>query len=203
MSYEENLKSFSADADASIGIYTGVPGMPGSANPNGGKQYCALRYTGAHQVGLNTAGRSVADGVTNGTTTVTSATAAFTAADVGRPVSGTDIPANTTIASVTNGTTVVLSQAATGTHSGNSFVLATAATVGVLQNKPQTPGMAATCGYQGFTNGIAGAAISAGAEVVPDSAGRFVPGVAAGPGLRFISREVASTVGELVALQII
>jgi hypothetical protein len=55
MSYEENLKSFNADADASIGIYTGVPGQPGSASPNGGKQYCPLRITGKNQVGLNAA----------------------------------------------------------------------------------------------------------------------------------------------------
>lgn len=52
MAYEENLRSFSADADASVGIYTGVPGLPGSASPNGGKQYFALRLTGKNQVGL-------------------------------------------------------------------------------------------------------------------------------------------------------
>src|SRR4051794_13107984 len=55
MAYEENLRSRSLDADASIGIYTGVPGQPGSASPNGGKQYCLLQTTGAHQCGLMTA----------------------------------------------------------------------------------------------------------------------------------------------------
>lgn len=70
-------------------------------------------------------GRTVTDGVTNTTTTVTSATAAFNAADVGRAVTGTDIPAATTIASVTNATTIVLSQAATGSHSGNTLTIGT------------------------------------------------------------------------------
>lgn len=47
-----------------------------------------------------------------------SATAAFTAADVGRTVVGTGIPASTTILSITNGTTVVMSANATASASG-------------------------------------------------------------------------------------
>jgi hypothetical protein len=62
--------------------------------------------------------RKVVDGVTNSSTTVTSATAAFTSADVGSGVSGVGIPANATIASVTNATTIILSAAATATASG-------------------------------------------------------------------------------------
>ena len=54
MSYDENLRCRSLDADASVGIFTGVPGTPGSAVPNGGKQYCAVKLTGEHQVGLAT-----------------------------------------------------------------------------------------------------------------------------------------------------
>lgn len=67
--------------------------------------------------------RSVTDGVSNTTTTITSATAAFTNADVGASITGTDISAGTTIASVTNSTTAVLSQAATGSHSGDSWTI--------------------------------------------------------------------------------
>jgi len=63
--------------------------------------------------------RSVADGATtNASTTFTSATAAFTAGDVGKTITGAGIPSGTTIASVTNGTTVVLSNAASATASG-------------------------------------------------------------------------------------
>lgn len=70
--------------------------------------------------------RSVADGVTNTDTSLTSATAAFTAADVGRPVSGTGIPAGTTITIVTNATTVVLSAATTATATGVAITIGTA-----------------------------------------------------------------------------
>jgi hypothetical protein len=67
--------------------------------------------------------RSVTDGVLNSTITVTSATASFVASDVGRPVTGTGIPAGTTIVNVTNGTTIVLSAAATATATGVALTL--------------------------------------------------------------------------------
>ena len=75
-----------------------------------------------------------ADGVSNTTTTYTSATAAFVAADVGKVITGTDIPTGTTIASRTSGTSIVLSQAATGSHTGNSFT--------IVGREPATPGTA-------------------------------------------------------------
>lgn len=60
--------------------------------------------------------RTVTDGATtSGSPTFTSATAAFTASDVGAPISATGIPANSTILSVTNATTVTLSANATAT----------------------------------------------------------------------------------------
>lgn len=55
MAYDESLKSISLDADASIAGYTGVPGLPGSASPNSGKQFRFVKVTGAHQAGLATA----------------------------------------------------------------------------------------------------------------------------------------------------
>lgn len=66
--------------------------------------------------------RTVTDGVTNSTTTITSATAAFVVGDVGAIVTGSaDLPTNVVIASVTNGTTAVLSQACTGSHAAQTF----------------------------------------------------------------------------------
>lgn len=62
--------------------------------------------------------RQVTDGVTNTDTSLTSATAAFTSADVGASVVGSGIAGGTTIASVTNATTVVLSAATTATATG-------------------------------------------------------------------------------------
>lgn len=59
--------------------------------------------------------RIVADAVTNGTTTITSATIRFSARDIGKTVTGTGIPANTTIASLNSTTSAVLNNA-TGTN---------------------------------------------------------------------------------------
>lgn len=67
--------------------------------------------------------RTVTDGVLNSTTTVTSATAAFKASDVGFVIAGTGIPANTTILSVTNSTTAVMSAAALVTTSGVTLTI--------------------------------------------------------------------------------
>jgi hypothetical protein len=61
--------------------------------------------------------------LTNGSTSiVSSANAAFLATDVGRTITGANIPAGTTIIAVTNGTTATLSQAATGTASGTYVI---------------------------------------------------------------------------------
>lgn len=57
-------------------------------------------------------GRSVTDGVTNGTTTLTSATANFTSADVGMQISGGTIPANTSIIAVNSATSVTMNHTA-------------------------------------------------------------------------------------------
>lgn len=106
MSYEENLRSLSLEADASIGIYTGAPGLPGSAAPNTGMQYRFVKVTGTNTVGLCT--------------------------------------------------------------------VATDVVAGVLQNKPQQTGAAATVGYHGVSNVLSGAVITAGALVAPDATGRAV-----------------------------
>ena len=58
-------------------------------------------------------GRSITDGVLNGTTTLTSQTASFSSNDVGDLLIGTGIPSNTTISAFVNSTTVTMSHAAT------------------------------------------------------------------------------------------
>jgi hypothetical protein len=52
MAYDESVISISLNADASIGVYTGVPGQPGSTDPNGGYQYLFVKVTGANTAGL-------------------------------------------------------------------------------------------------------------------------------------------------------
>src|SRR5690606_42122485 len=63
MAYEESLRSISLNADATLAVYTGVPGMPGSPSPNYGQQYRLVKVTGAYQLGLATAGSDVVVGV--------------------------------------------------------------------------------------------------------------------------------------------
>lgn len=82
--------------------------------------------------------RSVADGVLNGTTTVTSATAAFVAGDVGASLVGPGIPAGATITVRVSGTQVTISAAATMTASGVSLTIGGA---GTAVFTPPTPGV--------------------------------------------------------------
>lgn len=73
--------------------------------------------------------RTVADaGTTSASTTLTSVTAGFSQNDVGKPISGTGIPAATTIASVQSATSVTLSAAATATASNVAVVIGMALT---------------------------------------------------------------------------
>lgn len=106
MAYEENLRSLTLEADASLGIFTGPPGVPGSAVPNNGRQYRFVKITGKDTCGLATA-----------------------AADL---------------------------------------------VCGILQNKPQQPGAAATVGYQGVSFVMSGGVFAAGARIGPDTEGRAV-----------------------------
>lgn len=108
MAYEESLRSISLDADSSLAVYTGVPGIPGSASPNSGKQFRFVKVTGAHQVGLSTA--------------------------------DTD-------------------------H-----------VIGVMQNKPQVTGQAATVAIHGVSMVQAGGTVAAGDQVGPDANGQAVSG---------------------------
>lgn len=63
MAFEENLYSISLAADSSIAVYTGVPGQPGSPQPNSGFQYRFVKVTGKTQVGLAVAAADKAIGV--------------------------------------------------------------------------------------------------------------------------------------------
>lgn len=128
ISYEESLRSVSLNADATIGIYTGVPNLPGSAVPNSGKQYRFLKVTGPDQVGLATAALGV---------------------------------------------------------------------VGVLQNKPQTVGQAATVAFSGISNVVVEALPIAAGDAI--EVGAASGAVKASTGIKVgVSLRTASTVGELI-----
>jgi predicted RecA/RadA family phage recombinase len=131
MAYEEAVRSITLNADSSIAVYTGVPGLPGSASPNGGKQYYFVKVTGAHQVGL--AGAS-----------------------------------DTTV-------------------------------IGVLQNKPQATGNAATVGIRGVSKVVAGGAITAGSKVYVNSSGQAT--VTAGSSILCgIALSASANAGELISV---
>jgi Phage tail tube protein len=89
----------------------------------------------------NLASRSVSDAVTNATTTVTSATAAFTQNDVGRFITASaDFAAGTYIVSVTNATTIVLNQAALTTGAAKTIVVGIATVVSHIFSLKNTAG---------------------------------------------------------------
>jgi hypothetical protein len=62
----------------------------------------------------------------------------------------------------------------TGIHKCGLAVAATDKTVGILQNKPQVTGAAATVGFHGISNLVAAGVITAGDFVAPDATGRGV-----------------------------
>jgi hypothetical protein len=81
--------------------------------------------------------RTVTDGVTtSGSKVVTSATAAFSATDVGAKISGTGIPANTTIASVQSATSVTTSANSTADGAGISVTVGTTGSNLVIAGSP-------------------------------------------------------------------
>ena len=131
MAYEESIRSITLVADSSVGVYTGVPGLPGSAAPNGGKQYHFVKVTGAATVGL-------VSGVTD-------------------------------------------------------------EVVGVLQNKPQNEGAAATVAIRGVSKVTADAAITAGAVVYTSADGQVTSDSSTGTATRVgIALQAASAAGELI-----
>jgi hypothetical protein len=70
------------------------------------------------------ANRTFADATTtSGAATLTSVTANFTSADIGRPVAGTGIPAGAYISAVTNSTTATMSQNATASGTNVSVTI--------------------------------------------------------------------------------
>ena len=124
-------------ADNSLTVQKGVPDTAGTVHPfTFGGMYVASWELAVEQgavasVGLTFAGmnaqtgsRTVTDGATTNTdATVTSTSGAFTAADVGKSISGTGIPAGATIASINSSTSVEISAAATATATGLTIVI--------------------------------------------------------------------------------
>lgn len=99
---------------------TGTEVVPGVQSANT-KKISALVNT--HSAQSTIGNRIVADAVLNSTTTVTSATAAFSSTDKYAFVSATGIPDGTYIATVSSATQIILSTAATATASSVSLTI--------------------------------------------------------------------------------
>jgi hypothetical protein len=97
---------------------------------------------GGANTGVNST-RTVTDAVTAVGTTLTSATAAFTYADVGRSVAGGSIPTGTTILSVQSATQATLSAAATAAANG-----VTVAVSGLGTGPTTKPALEMNCGSE-------------------------------------------------------
>lgn len=127
-------------SDDYLTVQVGRPSLDGTVNPF---TYAGMACTswelacsageiatlGLSEVGMaeQAGSRAVTDGVTTDTDeTVTSASAAFTAADLGKSVSGTGIPAGATVATINSATSIELSAAATATDTGVSITIGTA-----------------------------------------------------------------------------
>lgn len=126
MAYDEGLRSISLQADSSIATYTGVPGLPGSADPNGGKQYKFVKVTGARQAGLAVgASKEVVIGVLQNKPQVTGQAATVAIRGVSRVVAGGTVTAGDTVTVANDGEAV--------TTTDNELVVGVAVTSGADQ----------------------------------------------------------------------
>jgi pimeloyl-ACP methyl ester carboxylesterase len=87
--------------------------------------------------------RVVSDAVTNSTTTLTSATAAFTAGDVGKIINCPGVVQGTTISSYTNATTVIMSAPASNSGSGKALRILTPLAAGASLTTSSWPAITA------------------------------------------------------------
>lgn len=152
-------------AGKGLTLQVGVPGIDGTVYPKtypGSKiNTWEIAWTAGEIVtlGLGVISktenlyRTVADAVTNSTTTVTSATAAFTIGDIGSIISGSGIPAGATIVSITSATSVVISAAATATATGVTIVVGIALASASYTSGVETPfhAVGASCTIGGTT----------------------------------------------------
>lgn len=110
MAYEEAIRSVTLLADASVGVYTGPPGLPGSPSPHGGALYKLAKITGANQVGLTkSAGDTVVGVIQNKPQTVGEATT-VAIRGISKVVSGAAVTAGAEVTSDNVGRVIPVAQ---------------------------------------------------------------------------------------------
>lgn len=125
MAYDEGLRSITLLADSSIGIYTGPPGITGSAAPNSGKQFCFVKVVaGIQKVGLSTnAANEPTIGVLQNKPQSVGAAATVAIAGVSLVVAGATFTGGEAVKSSSTGTAAVATR-------GTDVELGTALTAG-------------------------------------------------------------------------
>ena len=106
MSYEESLSRITLNADASLAVFTGVAGTPGSVSPSYGKMYRFVKVTGAHQVGQATAAVDVVVGVLQNKPQVAGQAGTIALRGVSNVMSGTALAAGITVTTDATGRAV-------------------------------------------------------------------------------------------------
>lgn len=105
------------------------------AEITGCEQINPYGYMTAVMVYDQSATRTVADGVTtSGSATITSATLAFVAGDIGRTITSTNLPSGTTITTVASGTSATVSQQATASGSSQTFSILKGEIAGLIRD---------------------------------------------------------------------
>ena len=98
MAFEEAIRSISLQADASLAVWTSVPGQPGSAAPNGGKQYRFVKVTGEATAGLaDTTANEVVVGVLQNKPQVTNQAATVAIRGVSKVIAGGTVAAGAAV----------------------------------------------------------------------------------------------------------
>ena len=121
----------SSSTDSHLALFDGTTGKVIKDGGTFGDTLQPFEGVNAFNFGATGDAKMVTDAVLNGTTTVTSATAGFTSADVGKVIWGVETSsglarlAQTTIATYVNSTTITVSVAATGSYTGINLIWGT------------------------------------------------------------------------------
>jgi hypothetical protein len=103
--YDESLRTITLNADATLAVLTGAPGLPGSANGVNvaGNQYRAVVVTGARQAGLSNANNGKVVGVCQSKPQYTGNASTIGFSGVSRVMTSTNVTAGQAVYCDANG----------------------------------------------------------------------------------------------------
>lgn len=108
MSYRESVRSVTFLAGTGVGVYTGVPGLPGSADPNSGPLHKFVKFSGTQGevVPASAAANEIVIGVLSNKPQAVGAPATVDISGVAEVVLGGTVSANTAVKVDANGKAV-------------------------------------------------------------------------------------------------